>query len=213
MTQQSAEAQNESTPRTGQYRVVATSDFTELGDRAVLEGLRLCATHLGAALHVITVGIDSILGMRLPGDEPRILPTVEAQEAARARVAAIVAAYVARGEGVLDMEKISVYVTLGWPAERIVALATSVDADMIVIGTHGRRGLERILDGSVAEEVVRRAPCGVLVIKPRDFLNGEKLPDVQPPLKPGEHPLLPFRESATYHYVDRMTQGTSRIMA
>jgi nucleotide-binding universal stress UspA family protein len=212
MTHSSAKAQNESNPRTGQYRVVAASDFTELGDRAVLEGLRLCAAHPGAALHVLTVGIDSILGVRLPGAEPRILPTEEAQEAARARVAAIVDAYVAGGERVIDMENIAVYVTLGWPAERIVALATSVDADMIVLGTHGRRGLERFMDGSVAEAVVRRAPCGVLVIRPRDFLGGEKVPDVQPPLKPGEHPLLPFRESATYHYVDRMTQGTSRIM-
>lgn len=211
MTHRSAEAQNTSTPRTGQYRVVATSDFTELGDRAVLEGLRLCAANPGAALHVITVGIDSILGVRLPGAEPRILPTKEAEELARARVAAIVDAYVER-ERVLDMEKISVYVTLGWPAERIVALATSVDADMIVLGTHGRQGLERLMQGSVAEEVVRRAPCGVLVLRPRDFLGGEKVPDVQPPLKPGEHALLPFRESATYHYVDRMTQGTSRIM-
>jgi hypothetical protein len=69
-----------------------------------------------------------------------------------------------------------------------------------------------MLLGSVAEAVVRRAPCGVLVLRPRDFLDGEPLPAIQPPLRPGEHALLPFRESVTYHYVDRLTQGTERIM-
>jgi len=94
-----------------------------------------------------------------------------------------------------------VYVTTGHPAERIVALATAVDADVIVLGTHGRTGLKRIVLGSVAEEVVRRAPCTVMVIRPHDFLNGEKVPAIQPPLKPGEHALRNFSNRPTYHYV------------
>jgi hypothetical protein len=38
--------------------------------------------------------------------------------------------------------------------------------DLIVIGTHGRRGLDHVLHGSTAEQVVRAAPCPVLVVKP-----------------------------------------------
>ena len=78
----------------------------------------------------------------------------------------------------LPMEQVAVYVATGMPSERIVALATAVDADLIVLGTHGRHGIGRMLLGSVAEAVVRRAPCGVFVIRPRDFLEGQKLPEI-----------------------------------
>lgn len=47
----------------------------------------------------------------------------------------------------------------------ILSLAKETNCDVIVMGTHGRRGLGRLLMGSVAEEVVRRAPCAVLTIK------------------------------------------------
>ena len=53
----------------------------------------------------------------------------------------------------------------GPPAAEIVKTATYWSADMIVIGTHGRGGLERILLGSVADAVIRNAPCPVLVVR------------------------------------------------
>jgi universal stress protein A len=53
----------------------------------------------------------------------------------------------------------------GDPGWEIVQLADEVGADMIVIGTHGRTGLSRMLMGSVAEAVVRRANCPVLTVK------------------------------------------------
>jgi nucleotide-binding universal stress UspA family protein len=53
----------------------------------------------------------------------------------------------------------------GHPAEEIVRAATA--KDLIVISTHGRRGISRMLLGSVAEAVVRSAPCPVLVIRHR----------------------------------------------
>jgi nucleotide-binding universal stress UspA family protein len=53
----------------------------------------------------------------------------------------------------------------GDPAAEIVRLAESEGADMIVMATHGRTGLRRLLMGSVAEAVVRRAACPVLTVK------------------------------------------------
>jgi nucleotide-binding universal stress UspA family protein len=53
----------------------------------------------------------------------------------------------------------------GDPATEIVRLAETEGADMIVMGTHGRTGLRRLLMGSVAEAVVRRASCPVLTVK------------------------------------------------
>jgi universal stress protein A len=55
----------------------------------------------------------------------------------------------------------------GDPRDLIVEWAGKVDAGLIVMGTHGRRGLSRMLLGSVAESVVRTAQCPVLVIPPK----------------------------------------------
>jgi nucleotide-binding universal stress UspA family protein len=53
----------------------------------------------------------------------------------------------------------------GRPEEEIVTLAKATGADLIVLGTHGRRGLARALLGSVAENVVRTATCPVLTVR------------------------------------------------
>ncbi|MGE3807657.1 MAG: universal stress protein [Gemmataceae bacterium] len=53
----------------------------------------------------------------------------------------------------------------GDPVNEIVNAARELDCDLIVMSTHGRRGLSRLLMGSVAEKVVRRAPCPVLTVK------------------------------------------------
>jgi nucleotide-binding universal stress UspA family protein len=53
----------------------------------------------------------------------------------------------------------------GEPAVEILRVAKEIQPDLIVMGTHGRTGLGRLLMGSVAEQVVRRAPCPVLTIK------------------------------------------------
>jgi len=61
------------------------------------------------------------------------------------------------------------------PALAITERAASVEADLIVVGTHGRAGMSRWLMGSVAEQVTRLAPCSVLTVRPRS--NGpQQLP-------------------------------------
>ena len=54
---------------------------------------------------------------------------------------------------------------MGDPAGEVVRLAGEEGAELIVMGTHGRTGLTRLLMGSVAEAIVRRAPCPVLVYR------------------------------------------------
>jgi nucleotide-binding universal stress UspA family protein len=53
----------------------------------------------------------------------------------------------------------------GWPPEQIVKAAVSEGADVIVMGTHGRTGLRRLMLGSVAQQVVALAPCPVVTIR------------------------------------------------
>ena len=59
----------------------------------------------------------------------------------------------------------STVVREGDPVDEILAVAASLDAQMIALGTHGRRGLAHILLGSVAEQVVRRATVPVLTVR------------------------------------------------
>ncbi len=53
----------------------------------------------------------------------------------------------------------------GFAEECILDYAKRQEADLIIMGSHGRRGLKRMILGSVAEHVIRRAPCPVLVVK------------------------------------------------
>jgi nucleotide-binding universal stress UspA family protein len=66
-------------------------------------------------------------------------------------------------------EKLSVatHLTSGMPFREIIDLAERENADLIVMGTHGRTGFDHLITGSVAEKVARLAPCPVLLVRPK----------------------------------------------
>lgn len=66
----------------------------------------------------------------------------------------------------LGMPGVEAVTAVGEPAHEIVTWATEKGVDLVVVGTHGRTGLTHALMGSVAERVVRRAPCPVLTVRP-----------------------------------------------
>jgi hypothetical protein len=82
-------------------------------------------------------------------------------------------------------QQIVFHVRLGDPAEALHQVAVDVDADLIGVGTHARAGVERLLLGSVAEALIRRAHVPVLVAQPKDFsdLPRSERPD---PARPGD---------------------------
>jgi nucleotide-binding universal stress UspA family protein len=63
-------------------------------------------------------------------------------------------------------KKVEARVAQGAPAEKIIETAKKEGVDLIIMGTHGRKGLERAIFGSVCDKVVRTAPCPVLTISP-----------------------------------------------
>jgi nucleotide-binding universal stress UspA family protein len=67
----------------------------------------------------------------------------------------------------LGAPAVEVATAIGEPAREIVAFAAQQEVDLLVLGTHGRTGLEHALMGSVAERVVRKARCPVLTVRPR----------------------------------------------
>lgn len=64
----------------------------------------------------------------------------------------------------LGAPRVEAYRSVGRPAQEILALARREGFDLLVLGTHGRTGVGHLILGSVAEEVVRRAPCPVLTL-------------------------------------------------
>ena len=69
--------------------------------------------------------------------------------------------------------KVAARVLPGEPAAEVVRLAKEGDFDLVVVGTHGRHGVKRLLLGSVAERIVREAPCSVLLARPPQPLRLE----------------------------------------
>jgi nucleotide-binding universal stress UspA family protein len=66
----------------------------------------------------------------------------------------------------LGAARVSTSKSVGEPAAEIVAFARDGGVDLLVLGTHGRTGLEHALMGSIAERVVRKARCPVLTVRP-----------------------------------------------
>ena len=77
-----------------------------------------------------------------------------------------------------------VHALMGDPSRVIPRLAVSIGAGLVVMGTHGRRGIGRMVLGSVAEATLRRAPCPVLTLKTADFQPATARPAVRFPALP-----------------------------
>ena len=76
-------------------------------------------------------------------------------------------------------------VVLGSPSHEIVKSAAAEKVDLIVIATHGRTGVSRLFIGSVAERVVRTAPCPVMTIRPM-AVTSEHAPALRGPHRMAE---------------------------
>jgi nucleotide-binding universal stress UspA family protein len=76
------------------------------------------------------------------------------------------------------VSRVTGHLKIGPAAKIIVQLAADIGADLVVVGTHGRSGFDRLLFGSVAEKVVRTAPCPVLTVRPKTIPIWEQ---IEPP--------------------------------
>jgi len=83
----------------------------------------------------------------------------EALEAAKKKMAAAVQ------ESFKKFPKLETRVAVGSPANKILEIAKNEKIDLIIMGTHGRHGLERTIFGSVADKIVQAAPCPVVAIR------------------------------------------------
>lgn len=145
--------------------IVCAVDGSELGTKALRQSVAL-AEKLGASLTIVTVTDPSVI--IAPGaeimmvDTSSIMADLEAAKAESARAILTEAKGVAQAAGLSPKV---VHVPESLPADGILRAANEYQADLIVMGSHGRRGLGRLLLGSQASEVLAHASIPVLVVK------------------------------------------------
>jgi nucleotide-binding universal stress UspA family protein len=166
-------------PSQNPYVIVVGIDFSQISELALERAFEIAATTPGGEPHVIHVpggeGPKYWLDLQ---DDIRTVTAAEAADQLERHVRDRIAAF-----GQTHRERFSRAVThlrTGTPAEEIAQLASDLQADLVVVGTHGRRALRRLLIGSVAEATVRLTRCPVLVVRPKDHATSQE-PQIEPP--------------------------------
>jgi nucleotide-binding universal stress UspA family protein len=140
-------------------RILCPTDFSAFADRALSHAIAL-ARWYEARLTVLHV----LPPPPAPGSPFQAFAPPPPDTAAEGRVLQSLARFTRPAEeaGV----PIDVQLREGSPARTVLDLARTLPSDLIVMGTHGREGFERLVLGSVTEKVVRQAPCPVLTVPP-----------------------------------------------
>jgi nucleotide-binding universal stress UspA family protein len=142
-------------------RVLVATDFGPAADSALRYG-RALARGFGAELHVLHV-TENIFAHAMDGYGYTAIPPQVQQDlerAGRRQTEALL-----DEEDRRDLRGIATTVTSNSPADAIVAYARENGIGLIVLGTHGRGAIAHLFMGSVAERVVRIAPCPVLTVR------------------------------------------------
>ena len=135
------------------HHILTPTDFSDPSQQVVTSAFELAQT-FGAKLsllHVIEVPVYAI---------EVSLPLEDLERDARQKLALL---HPEAGAAHVDVTRL---VVLGVPYQRILETVAAEQVDLIVMATHGRTGLAHLVMGSVAERVVRLAPCPVLTIRP-----------------------------------------------
>lgn len=162
------------------FTIVVGIDFSELSDHAVDSALEMASLRPGAEVHVLyvepAVWAGAILEPALETAASAETAVRKVQERAKQRVDAMAPHLRKR-----QIRRVVAHFRRGSPAENIAQLAADLDADLVVVGSHGHRGLERLLLGSVAERVSRLARCAVWIVRPKDHVTTGRVPEIEPP--------------------------------
>jgi len=135
-------------------KIVCPIDFDANSLLALRLAIELTQEHQGTLYLLYVVALP-------PGPEVA-LPFARMESDARRRLERLAREKIGR------KVRYEVNVMMGDPAVEILQMAQRRRARLIVMATHGRKGMRRLLLGSVAERVVREAPCPVLTVRPRE---------------------------------------------
>jgi nucleotide-binding universal stress UspA family protein len=151
-------------------KIVVGLDFSEMSDRALHVAVNMARSAGTAELHLVHVLAPPVGGTEFA-------PMVDVGEqtlTARTQLADLAESLTEAAPEILAFP----HVLVGNPQREIPRIAEDVEADLVVVGTHGRRGINRALFGSVAEHVVRSCACSVLTVRAKAKTASES---IEPP--------------------------------
>lgn len=167
------------TSQTKPFRVVAAVDLSDASVRVLRRALLIAHSIPGSELHAVQVVEPMALGIAPESAMVTAAPNT-ASLPELTKFCEEQSKELALRVGPLHVGRIVAHLLTGAPAREIVWLAAHVEADLIIVGTHGRTGLKRMLLGSVAEAVVRRAGCPVFVERPFHHDPAAHDPEIEP---------------------------------
>jgi nucleotide-binding universal stress UspA family protein len=140
-------------------KILCAHDMSDCSSGALEQAADL-AERFGAEL-IVLHAIEPLLLPAAYGLSPDPLVDYEhlARESAAAHLKPLIERFAARGL------RVSLRVPWGSPAEEVCAAVAREGVDLVVVGTHGHRGLKHALLGSTAERILRTCPCPVLAVK------------------------------------------------
>lgn len=171
----------------GISHVVVGYDFSHTGHAALNRGVQIASRAPSHVLHVICV-----LDPRSPIPSIPTHERIDYMYAARVQeVLAIEIQQELERAAVQSRVHFFVHARIGdHPADEILQLAREIGADLIIVGSHGLTGIERLLIGSTSEKIVREAGCTVEIARPKKYRDVE-LPEVIDVEPDHEHPYIP----------------------
>lgn len=166
-------SQNEPKP----YAIVVGVDYSELGDLALERACEIARPIAAAQLHVVHVEAAAEASSHDIQEAAPANDLGKASTKLHKHVEEVVQRWCKANGVELPFTRVTTHVRSEHAAEAIAQLASDVEAELVVVGTHGRRGAKRFILGSVAEGTVRLAPCAVLVVRQADA----SIPKIAPP--------------------------------
>lgn len=180
-------------PTTKPVQVVIAYDFSPSAEEAVLRGIEIACRAPQHVLHIL-VAIDTRHGFE-------IAPTEHVDYEYAEKLQKIVTARLVEGFAGRDAAsevQFYVHARIGKAADQVLNLAREVGADLIIVGSHGKTGVERLVLGSVSERIVREAHCAVIVAREKGYRDVALARVV-----PYEHERHAYHPPHRYVYVDR----------
>ncbi len=160
------------------YLVVVGIDYSPASELALERAFELAERQPNAQMHVILVGAGS-------EDEVQVGEGDTGEKLSADLTAKKLRQYVEeelkrlQSKPSENIEHVVTHLGIGDPATQITELAAELQADLLVVGTHGRGGLRKLVLGSVADKVVRMAHAPVLIVRPKDYSDEPSVPKIE----------------------------------
>jgi nucleotide-binding universal stress UspA family protein len=169
-------SQQEGDMRSGTFHILVGIDFSDSSAGAMYHALAL-AERLGAVLHLVHVApaqahltVPTDIGMNMPTEFEEVKEARERLERLRAMIG--------------EKASVELHLRMGDPVRGLIEVIRELRPDMVVIGSHGRSAVMRMLLGSVSTQIIHQSPVPVLVVPApgREAAQPAEAPAVEPPL-------------------------------